>query len=243
MSWKRTFPSAQSQLKWSRKTGRFAGVYSRPVKGYNDGGKSEGYNPVFRARLSFENDLCRTSLNGESDKEACQDPARSSQAEHQSAVQVGAAEPIRILLRTARDGCGRTDNDERDRRGVYQLYIIRQPSDCGLWAPRRHRCCPASREAPGGQDGFAANYKPLRTSQPHPSYLIFPYLLRKVQIDRTDQIWSADSAVVSARYRVHHLVAIMDWASLKVLSWRFLNSIHADICGEALNEALAAKVV
>jgi putative transposase len=87
--------------------------------------------------------------------------------------------------------------------------------------------------------GLEAIYKRPRTSQPHPQHPIYPYLLRKMVIDRPNQVWCADITFIPVRHGFLYLVAIMDWATRKVLSWRLSNTMHADFCVEALNEAVA----
>ena len=87
--------------------------------------------------------------------------------------------------------------------------------------------------------GLEAIYKRPRTSQPHPQHPVFPYLLRKRVIDRPNQVWCASITFIPVRRGCLHLVAIMDWATRKVLSWRLSNTMHADFCVEALNEAIA----
>ena len=81
-----------------------------------------------------------------------------------------------------------------------------------------------------------AIYKRPRTSQRHP---VYPYLLRKMQIERPNQAWCADVTFVPVPNGFLYLVAIMDWATRKVLSWRLSNTMHADFCVEALQEAIA----
>ena len=87
--------------------------------------------------------------------------------------------------------------------------------------------------------GLEAIYKRPRTSKPHPQHPVYPYLLRKMQIDRPNQVWCADITFVPVRNGFLYLVAIMDWATRKVLSWRLSNTMHADFCVDALNEAIA----
>jgi len=87
--------------------------------------------------------------------------------------------------------------------------------------------------------GLEAIYKRPRTSQPHPLHPVYPYLLRKMKIDRPNQVWCADITFVPVKNGFLYLVAIMDWATRKVLSWRLSNTMHADFCVEALNEAIA----
>ncbi len=87
--------------------------------------------------------------------------------------------------------------------------------------------------------GLEAIYKRPRTSQRHPQHPVFPYLLRKMNIDRPNQVRCADITFVPVKNGFLYLVAIMDWATRKVLSWRLSNTMHADFCVEALNEAIA----
>ena len=87
--------------------------------------------------------------------------------------------------------------------------------------------------------GLEAIYKRPRTSQRHPQHPVYPYLLRKMQIDRPNQVWCADITFVPVKNGFLYLVAIMDWAARKVLSRRLSNTMHADFCVEALKEAMA----
>jgi putative transposase len=67
----------------------------------------------------------------------------------------------------------------------------------------------------------------------------YPYLLRNLEITRPDQVWSADITYVPLRSGYLYLTAILDWHSRHVLAWRLSNSLDADFCLEALDEALA----
>jgi len=87
--------------------------------------------------------------------------------------------------------------------------------------------------------GLEAIYKRPRTSQPHPQHPVYPYLLRKMLIDRPNQVWCADITFVPIKNGFLYLVAIMDWATRRVLSWRLSNTMHADFCVDALTEAIA----
>lgn len=86
--------------------------------------------------------------------------------------------------------------------------------------------------------GLEAIYRRPNTSRPHPQHPIYPYLLRNVEITRPKQAWCSDITFIPVQGGFLYLVAIMDWATRKVLSWRLLNTTHADFCVEALNEAL-----
>jgi putative transposase len=86
--------------------------------------------------------------------------------------------------------------------------------------------------------GLEAIYKRPNTSKAHPQHPIYPYLLRKMEIDRPNQVWCSDITFIPVKHGFLYLVAIMDWATRKVLSWRPSNTMHADFCVEALKEAL-----
>jgi putative transposase len=87
--------------------------------------------------------------------------------------------------------------------------------------------------------GLAPIYQPPRTSQPHPQHKVYPYLLKGLEITRPNQVWCADITYIPMRRGFLYLVAIMDWATRKVLAWRLSNTMEADFCVEALSEALA----
>jgi putative transposase len=86
--------------------------------------------------------------------------------------------------------------------------------------------------------GMEAIYPRPRTSQPHPDHRIYPYLLRDVAISGADHVWSADITYVPMRYGFMYLVAILDWHSRYVLSWRLSNTLDSDFCVAALRAAL-----
>ena len=73
---------------------------------------------------------------------------------------------------------------------------------------------------------------------PHPEHKIWPYLLRDQVIDQPNQVWCADITYIPMRRGFLYLVAVMDWASRKVLSWRLSNTMDMEFCREALEEAL-----
>lgn len=87
--------------------------------------------------------------------------------------------------------------------------------------------------------GLVAIYQRPRTSDPHPEHRIYPYLLRDLAITRPNQVWCADVTYLPMRRGFLYLVAIMDWATRKVLAWRLSNTMDAAFCVEALEEAMA----
>ena len=86
--------------------------------------------------------------------------------------------------------------------------------------------------------GLQAIYQAPRTSDPHPSHRVYPYLLKGMAIERPNQVWCADITYIPVRRRFLYLVAIMDWATRHVLAWRLSNTMDASFCVEALAEAL-----
>lgn len=88
------------------------------------------------------------------------------------------------------------------------------------------------------KSGLSPIYQRPRTSDPHPQHRIYPYLLRHLAIDRPNQVWCADITYIPMRRGFLYLVAIMDWATRKVLAWRLSNTMDAGCCVMALEEAL-----
>ena len=86
--------------------------------------------------------------------------------------------------------------------------------------------------------GLEAIYPKPKTSRPHPEHKVYPYLLRNLKIGHLNQVWAADITYIPMCRGFMYLVAIMDWHSRKVLSWRLSNTLDADFCVEALEEAL-----
>ena len=86
--------------------------------------------------------------------------------------------------------------------------------------------------------GLEAIYRKPRTSDAQPDHHVYPYLLRELKIDRPDQVWCADITYIPVTTGFLYLVAIMDWASRHVLSWRLSNTMDSSFCVEALEAAL-----
>lgn len=87
--------------------------------------------------------------------------------------------------------------------------------------------------------GLAPIYQRPRTTVPNPAHRIWPYLLRGMAIDRPNQVWCTDLIYIPMRRGFLYLVAVMDWTTRKVLSWRVSNTMDAEFCVEALEEARA----
>jgi putative transposase len=86
--------------------------------------------------------------------------------------------------------------------------------------------------------GLKAIYRHPRTSPPGPGNKIYLYLLTGMKITRPNQVWCADITYIPMAHGFMYLVVIMDWYSRYVLAWRISNSLDADFCVEALEEAL-----
>jgi putative transposase len=89
------------------------------------------------------------------------------------------------------------------------------------------------------QMGLQVIWQKPNTSKPNPEHKVYPYLLRGLTIDRPNQVWATDITYIPMPRGFFYLVAIMDWHSRKVLSWRLSNTMDAIFCVEALEEALA----
>ena len=84
---------------------------------------------------------------------------------------------------------------------------------------------------------WAITPKP-NTSKSHPEHKIYPYLLRDMTIDQANQVWATDITYLPMRRGFLYLVAILDWATRRVLAWRLSNTLTADFCVDALKEAI-----
>ena len=87
--------------------------------------------------------------------------------------------------------------------------------------------------------GIKAIYRCPRTSRPAPGHKIYPYLLRDIKITRPNQVWATDITYIPMARGFLYLVAIIDWYSRYVISWRLSNTLDADFCVAALEEALS----
>jgi putative transposase len=102
-------------------------------------------------------------------------------------------------------------------------------------------------EAPVGRDRVRRLMQVMRieslapkpgTSKRQPKHPVYPYLLRGVTIDRPNQVWATDITYLPMERGHMYLIAIMDWATRRVLSWRLSNTLDTRFCVEALKEAL-----
>ncbi len=87
--------------------------------------------------------------------------------------------------------------------------------------------------------GIEAVYRRPNISKPSQQHKVYPYLLRGVEINRINQVWASDITYIPMARGFMYLVVIMDWYSRYVLSWRLSNTLDADFCVDALEEALS----
>jgi len=85
--------------------------------------------------------------------------------------------------------------------------------------------------------GIEAIYPKRNLSKASAEHKIYPYLLRDLEINRPNHVWSTDITYIRIRGGFIYLVAIIDWFSRYVLSWRISNSLDTLFCIEALEEA------
>ena len=87
--------------------------------------------------------------------------------------------------------------------------------------------------------GIEAIYRRPNTSKPSPQHKVYSYLLRGLEITKVNQVWASDITYIPMARGFMYLVVIMDWYSRYVLSWRLSNTLDADFCVDALEEALS----
>ena len=86
--------------------------------------------------------------------------------------------------------------------------------------------------------GIEALYRKPNLSKANPAHKVYPYLLRELEITRANQVWATDITYIPMARGFAYLVAIMDWHSRRVLSWRLSNTLDTGFCIEALQEAI-----
>jgi putative transposase len=87
--------------------------------------------------------------------------------------------------------------------------------------------------------GIEALYRRPNTSKPAPGHKIYPYLLRGMAVERSNQVWTMDITYIPMARGFVYLTAVMDWFSRRVLAWRLSITMEVEFCLEAVGEALA----
>ena len=152
------------------------------------------------------------------------------------------------LLGIARSGLYRTlaaanDNDAALMRRIDELFttwpFLGSRRMTALLLAEGHAVNRKRIRRPMREMGIAALGPRPRTTKPAPGHKKYPYLLRGLAIERPNQVWCADITYIPIGRGFLYLVAIMDWASRAVLSWRLSNTMDGSFCASALEEALA----
>ncbi len=86
--------------------------------------------------------------------------------------------------------------------------------------------------------GLQAIYQAPRTTTRHPRHRVYPYLLKGLAVEQPHQVWAADITYIPVQRGFLYLVAVMDWATRRVLSWRLSNTVDARFCVETLADAM-----
>lgn len=87
--------------------------------------------------------------------------------------------------------------------------------------------------------GLEAIYRKPRTSIPNPKAKKYPYLLKDREVERADEVWCADITYLPMQRGFAYLVAVMDWKTRAVVSWKLSNTLEGRFCMEAFGEAVA----
>lgn len=87
--------------------------------------------------------------------------------------------------------------------------------------------------------GLETLYRKPRTSKANPEHKIYPYLLKGLDIDHPNHVWASDLTYIPMARGFIYLVAVMDWHSRYIISWRLSNTMEADFCVEALKDGLS----
>ena len=121
----------------------------------------------------------------------------------------------------------------------YLVAVLRLAADGGLVDDTGPCRQPQTGPASDAACWLAAIYQRPNTSKPAPAHKIYPYLLGGISIERVNQVWCADVTYIPMAKGFLYLVVIMDWVSRAVLAWQLSDTLGAEFCVEALEEALA----
>lgn len=147
----------------------------------------------------------------------------------------------------------RLEGRRRETRGPEDLAMARRIDEINLRSPefgarRMSRCLEREGFEGAGRKrvarimdamGIEAVYRRPRTSIPAPGAQVYPYLLREREVRHADEVWCADVTYIPMERGFAYLVAVMDWKTRAVLSWKLSNTLDGSFCVEALREAYA----
>src|SRR5215469_16492999 len=143
-----------------------------------------------------------------------------------------------LLLPATAGMCGGSRGFEAARSDFHEPSGVWQPPASGGAVARGDFDRPPTRPA-ADELGLWAVRPKRNTSKRHPEHKVYPYLLPGKTIDQPNQVWAADVTYIPMQHGLLYLVAIIDWATRRVLSWRLSNTLTAGFCVAALSEALA----
>lgn len=86
--------------------------------------------------------------------------------------------------------------------------------------------------------GLMAVYPSKKLSIPNKEHTIYPYLLRGLKIEHTNQVWQTDITYVPMKKGVMYMMAIIDVKSRFILNWSVSNTMDAAWCTKVLKETL-----
>lgn len=160
--------------------------------------------------------------------------------------------PLSVRRQCALLGLNRNRLKVRPRKmSEADLLLARRMDEIALQFPeygsRRHAFTLEREGHPIGRErvrrlmqmmGLRAVYRRPRTSQPGKDHRIYPYLLRGREIKEADEVWCTDITYIPMARGFAYLVAVMDWKSRAVLSWKLSNTLETGFCIEAFQDAL-----
>jgi putative transposase len=136
-----------------------------------------------------------------------------------------------------------SQKDQALRLEIDQLHLLRpffgSRSMCTHFQKRGHQIGRGKVRRLMREMGIVAIYPKPRTSVRTPEHKVYPYLLRRLKVNRPNQAWCADITYIPLGKGFAYLIAIMDWHSRAVLGWRISNTMDTDFCVEALRDARA----
>jgi putative transposase len=151
------------------------------------------------------------------------------------------------LLGLHRGGLYYQPQTESDENLLLMRLLDEQYTRCPFYGVRRMTAWLQSQGCPANEKrvrrllrkmGLVAIYPKPSLSQPAAGAQVYPYLLREVQIERVNQVWSTDITYIRLLTGFVYLVAIMDWYSRYVLAWEVSVSLDSSFCVTALERAL-----
>ena len=158
----------------------------------------------------------------------------------EATVWAGRRSSIGLLLRSGERDGAEPDADAFDRRAIHKEH-----PEFGV--PRMTRWLRDDEDQEVNHKRIAGLMQKMglqaitpgpHTSKPTPGHRIYPYLLRKVKIERVNQVWSTDITYIPMRHGFMYLAAVIDWRSRYVLSWELSNTMENMFCVHALEGAL-----